>query len=101
MYDYFTEVVKDKIREFNETRGRRKVLDPTFVDDLPLPNRKYGRVFCTEDGELPDSGVIDKMAGATVRTMLRLKPRPFTVMVGMFRHKEFGEYLFRFKVPRN
>ena len=105
--DIFVEAVKGQIKHFNETKGRRKELIPDFVDDIPLPNRKFGRMMNLSDMETPDiiSRVIPRMAGATVRTMLRLKSRPSILTVGMFKHRvvgvETGKYLFRFKIPCN
>lgn len=96
----FVKAVKEKVEEFNASRGRRKELAPVFVDDIPWPSMKYG-IRWTPDEETP--GIIEKMAKATVRTMLKLKTRPAKVAVGILQHRIAGteryEYLFRFKIP--
>ncbi|MBA7653138.1 hypothetical protein ES703_60981 [subsurface metagenome] len=107
MNDVFVGAVKERIQNFNKTRRRRKELNPDIVDDIPLPNRKYGLTINLGDVSMSDitDMVIPRMAGATVRTMLRLKTRPHIITVGMFKHRavgvETGEYLFRFKIPHN
>ncbi len=100
MADIFVDAVKERIRHFNETRGRRKELNPDIVDDISIPNRKYGRIL--KHGEGPTCPeVINRMAKATVRTLLNLRPRPHIMTVGMFEDTRNGDYLFRFKIPRN
>lgn len=103
MNDLFLEAVKERIKHFNETRGRRKELAPDIVDDIPLPNRKYGRIVCWGTSPMPDikHRLIPQMAEVTVRTMLRLRPRPSIITVGMCEDRRNGDYLFRFKIPKN
>lgn len=98
MGDIFVEAVKRSIQNFNKTRGGRKKLAPDIVDQIPLPNRKYGRIIVFKD-EPTSPEVISRMAEATVRTLLRLKPRPTIMTVGMFEFMWSGDYLFRFKIP--
>jgi len=101
--DIFVEAVKERIQSFNKTRGRRKELSPEFVVNIPLPNRKYGRIVQWSDSPMPDitHRLIPHMAEVTVRTMLRLRSRPHILTVGMFENKANGEYLIRFKIPTN
>jgi len=106
MNDPFVDAVKAEIQNFNETKGRRKELAPDIVDGIPLPNRKYGRILEIGEDAPPDlvpdllSEAINKMAKATVRTLLRLNPRPHIMSIGMFENRQNGKYLFRFKIPR-
>ncbi len=99
----FVEAVKERIHHFNETRGRRKELNPNIVDHLPLPNKKFGRIIRWEGSPISDieHRLIPRMAEVTVRTMLRLRPRPHTIDVAVFENVSSGDYLFRLKIPLN
>lgn len=102
MNDLFLGAVKEKIQHFNETRGRRKELTLDIVDDIPLPNRRFGRIVSWGDSPMPDieHRLIPQMAEITVRTLLQLKPRPHKIALAMFERKQKGKYLFRFKLPK-
>lgn len=95
----FVEAVKEKIYGFNETRGRRKELAPDIVETIYPPYRKFGRILDCGEAEISET-IIDKMAGATVRTLLLRKPRPSAIAVDVLHSSEGKGYLFRLKVPR-
>ena len=94
----FLEAVRKRIKDFNKTRGRRKELNPDIVDYLPLPNRKFGRILKDVSLDVLPEAII-KMAGSTVRTLLKLRPRPCIVAIDALENKEKCKYLFRFKIP--
>ena len=98
----FVDAVKTEIENFNKKRGRRKELNPVIVENMPPPYRKFGRIVVCGDRE--PSGVlydaIPRMANATVRTLLKFKPRPQIVDVNVFEQGEDAiRYLFRIKLP--
>ena len=102
MNDPFEDAVKKKIKEFNETRGRRKELNPKIVRSNILHGsyKKYGRILrlvANDFSDIPQE-VIDKMASAAVKTMLKRRPRPSVVDVALFL-KQPGDFLFRIKIP--
>lgn len=95
--------INEKIREFNKTKGRRKELAPEFLEGMPLPYQKYGRILTgltggEEGGVLVDA--ISKMAGAAVRTMLLRKPRPRKAVAHAWQRSGDSDYMFRLVLPR-
>lgn len=102
MNDPFMDAVKDKIFDFNKTRGRRKELTPCIVDYLPHPRKRWVRLIDISTEAPPDilTEAIDRMAGAAVRTLLNRKPRPELICVVMLVNRAKGQYLFSLRIPK-
>lgn len=96
MNTLFVDEVKEGIKRFNETRGSRKELSPNFVETISHPYNNFGLVVDCKEHILSD--VIPRMAGATVRTLLKQKSRPQMITVAMLRRKNPSEYLFRLQI---
>jgi len=99
--DVFLNAVKTKIQRFNKTRGRRKALNPRIVKNIPLPSKNYGRTLKCGDSLEISPEAISKMAEATIRTLLKLKPRPPIIKLDVFSYERGRKYLFRLRLPKN
>ncbi len=83
------DTINDEIGRFNKTRGRRKELKPQFVAKEGIREyRKVGRILEFDQETLVENRLnicdcIQKMGQATVRTMLKTKPRPAKYWVGI------------------
>ncbi len=95
----FKEAVKRHIGLFNAERGRRKELAPQLVVRGPGLWQRYGRVIAFGEDRPLAMDAIDRMAKATIRTLLRRNPRPIKMALDVFQewNNEFhpGRYLFR------
>jgi len=70
------DVVREDIKEFNETKGRRKKLNPIFLEhsEIQMPYQKYGRIIEFYEGDA--FSAVRMAAKKVVPTLLRRKPRP-------------------------
>ena len=90
------------IKAFNESRGRRKRLDPVFVRrlDTGVRYRKFGRILEVKDSE-DAFGTIRRVAHQVVPTLLNRKPRPTKMRLDIAETCDDPvKLLVRFVVPK-
>ena len=102
LHSIFQEAIEHEIRNFNESRGRRKELSPKFVESIPKPYRKFGRILelgeCIPSEVLPK--IVPRMAKKVVAALLQHKPRPCIMAITVGKHRQDTEFLFRFTIPQ-
>lgn len=89
------DTVKESIKTFNKTRGKRKVLNPTFVrhSEIKLPYRKFRRYIEFNSEEMDAFDAVRVVARQVVPTLLQRKPRPNRVYLDIAESTAYPEKL--------
>ncbi len=90
------DTVKSDIVKFNESRGKRKALNPTFIkhSEVKRPYRKFMRYIEYNDEEMDAfDDAVRVVARQVVPTLLQRRPRPNRIYLDIAESTAYPEKL--------
>jgi len=83
--------VRDDIKQFNETRGKRRGLNPIFIKDSEIarPYKKFGAILDCEVADKDAFDIVRRVAHKVTPTLLRRKPRPQRINLDILEYCPF------------